>query len=95
MLKIFAMLSKGFAAVVAAIFANPTKIGLSLLEDHKGIRRGLVIWSAYLITWVVERVFSDISKINGDVVAALTAVIGMLSTSIAFYHWSRQKDAQK
>jgi hypothetical protein len=63
-----------------------------VVEDHKGIRRGLVIWSATLITWVTVQVFRHPDKITTDVVAALTAVIGLLSVSIGFYHWSRNGD---
>ncbi len=96
MLKIINWVRTVVAEIRNSVFADPfnaLKANLkSLIEDHKAIRRSLVIWAAALITWVVAQVFRDPTKITGDVVAALTTVIVLLSTSIGFYHWSRHKD---
>lgn len=62
------------------------------LEQHKLIRRLAVIWAACLITFAVIRTFEDLTQITTPVVAALTAVIGILATVIGFYQHSRNKE---
>ena len=69
------------------------KIGLfveCLFEKHKLVRRLLVFWSVTLITWVITRVFDDLSQLTAPVAAALATVTGLLTAVIAFYQWSRQ-----
>lgn len=63
-----------------------------LFNEHMFVRRFLVFWAASLITWVIITVFSDLDKINGHVVTALSIVVGLLATTIAFYKWQRNQD---
>ena len=63
-----------------------------LFNEHMFVRRFLVFWAASLITWVIITVFSDLDKINGHVVTALSIVVGLLATTIAFYKWQRAHD---
>jgi hypothetical protein len=54
----------------------------------------VLVWAAALITWVVSRVFSqqppDIPG-SGGTVAALSLVIGLLGTAVAFYKWFNRR----
>jgi ABC-type sugar transport system permease subunit len=63
-----------------------------LFEEHKLIRRLLVLWAVALITWVITTVFSDLPLLTGAVAAALATVIGLLTVVVAFYQWSRQNE---
>jgi len=63
-----------------------------LFNEHKLVRRGLVIWAVWIITWVVVTVFKQLSLITAPVATFGGVVIGMLATVLAFYQWSRDKD---
>ena len=63
-----------------------------LFNKHKFVRRGIVVWATVLITWVVVQVFTDLSAINGAVVSALSIVVGLLSSALIHYKWSRDRD---
>ena len=63
-----------------------------LFNEHKLVRRGLVIWAVWIITWVVVTVFKQLSLITTPVATFGGVVIGMLATVLAFYQWSRDKD---
>lgn len=52
-------------------------------------RRAMLVWAAALITWVIWVVFTNPPDIPGGTVGALTAVIGVLTSVIGFYQWSR------
>lgn len=62
---------------------------------EKPFRKLIVFWASGLITWVVVQVFTDVSLITSAVVAALTAVIGLLGTAIVFYKYNRHKEESK
>lgn len=66
----------------------------SLFEDHKLVRRLLIVWAAVLITWVTVRVFTDLSAITTAAVSAFGLVVGILATVIGHYQWARQRDDQ-
>ena len=66
-----------------------------LFEKHKLVRRLLVLWAIVLITWVVVVTFSDISLISAPGATALSVVVGILGTAVAFYQWSRSRDDHK
>lgn len=57
-------------------------------------RRLTLGWAVWLISVVVLRVTEPdiIPQINGFVVTIVTAVIGILTTVIAFYQWSRHQE---
>ena len=63
-----------------------------LFNKHKLVRRGLMIWAIWIITWVIQRVFADLTLITPSVATALATVVGILATVIAMYQWSRNKD---
>ena len=63
-----------------------------LFNEHMLVRRLLVFWAASLITWVIITVFTNLDQINGHVVTALSIVVGLLATAIAFYKWQRAQD---
>lgn len=65
-----------------------------LINEHKLIRRMVLLWACWLITVVVLRVTepSVLQHVNGAVATIATAVIGILATVISFYQWSRHKE---
>ena len=63
-----------------------------LFEKHKLVRRLLVFWSVALITWVVLRVFSDLTLVTVAVATALATITALLTAVLAFYQWSRQNE---
>lgn len=65
-----------------------------LFNKHKLVRRGLVIWAVWLITVVVLRVVDKITEVNSSVQFIVLGVIGILTTVIGFYQWSRGKDGE-
>lgn len=67
------------------LFRSPTSLLLSLVNQHKGIRRGLVIWAAMQVGWVIHRVFDHMDQISGFAVSAMTVVVAPLVGLIVFY----------
>jgi len=63
-----------------------------LFNQHKLVRRLLVIWAVLLITWVVVQVFSDLTLITAAVATALGMITAILSVVIGHYQWSRGQD---
>lgn len=63
-----------------------------LFNKHKFVRRLLVFWAAALITWVIARVFTDLTLITTPVVSAMSIVVGLLTTAIGFYNYQRRLD---
>ena len=65
-----------------------------LFEEHKAVRRLTLLWAIWLITVVVLRVTQPevLANVTGPVATVVTAVIGILTTVIAFYQWTRHKD---
>lgn len=61
-------------------------------ERHKLMRRLLVAWACALITWVIFQVFKDPAIITPAINAAMTIVVGILSTVIGFYQYLRDKE---
>jgi len=66
----------------------------ALFEDHKLVRRLTLGWAVWLISVVVLRVTEPeiLPIVNGHILAIVTAVIGILTTVIGFYQWSRHKE---
>lgn len=63
-----------------------------LFEKHKIVRRLALLWAVVLITWVVVKVFSDISQINSAVASSLAVVIGLLGSVVGLYQHGRNKE---
>ena len=62
-------------------------------EEHKLVRRLLVIWSIYLITLLVLKFIDIMTVIDTATVSGIVAVIGILSSVLAFYVRSRELDS--
>lgn len=59
------------------------------IERHKILSSILVLWTYGLVTWVVYRIFDDVTLINTAVVAALTAVLGIPAVAVGLFKWRR------
>lgn len=66
-----------------------------LFNEHMLVRRVMVFWAMSLITWVILTVFTDLDKISGNVVTAMSLVVGLLATVIGFYNYQRRLDQQE
>ena len=66
-----------------------------LFNKHKLVRRLLVFWAASLITWVIVTVFTNLDLVTGNVVTALSIVVGLLTTAIGFYNYQRKLDERR
>lgn len=66
-----------------------------LFNKHMLVRRVMVFWAMSLITWVILTVFTDLDKISGNVVTAMSLVVGLLATVIGFYNYQRRLDQQE
>jgi len=64
----------------------------SLFEEHKLVRRLVVLWALGLITFVICVTFSDLTLLTASVAAAVGTVVGILSVVINFYIRSRELD---
>jgi hypothetical protein len=64
----------------------------SLFEEHKLVRRLVVLWAVGLITFVIYVTFSDLTLLTASVAAAVGTVVGILSVVINFYTRSRELD---
>lgn len=67
-----------------------------LFNTHKLTRRLVLLWACWLITVVVLRVTNPevLEHVNGATATIVTGVIGILTTVIAFYQWSRQREEE-
>lgn len=67
---------------------------LYLIEQHKLVRRLVLLWACVIITIAVLR-YTDpevIGQITGPAATVFVAIIGILATVIGFYQHNRQKD---
>lgn len=64
----------------------------ALFEEHKLVRRLLVIWAVWLITIVVLDVIEKITVIDAAAASLIATIIGILATVTAFYIRSRELD---
>ena len=67
----------------------------SAFEDHKLVRRALVIWAVWLITLVVLRAIQLATVIDTATAAMIGSIIGILATVTAFYIKSRELDDKR
>ena len=61
-------------------------------EKHKGARRLALFWAICLITYATHQMFDDVSGITSASATAYATICALLTTVIAFYQWSRNKD---
>ena len=66
-----------------------------LFEEHKFVRRLLVLWAVVMITFILAVVFKDVTLITASVAAAVSTVVGILSVVINFYLRSRELDDKR
>ena len=66
-----------------------------LFEEHKFVRRLLVLWAVCLISFIVVVAFKDLTVITASVAAAVSTVVGLLSVVINFYLRSRELDDKR
>ena len=67
----------------------------ALFEDHKLVRRLLVLWAVWLITVVVLNAIGKISNIDAAAATMVGSIVGILATVTAFYIRSRELDDGK
>ena len=69
----------------------------NLVEQHKAVRRLLVLWAAIMITYVTHEivlVMRYMKEVTGPVTTFYLGVTALLTAVIAFYQWSRDKDSK-
>lgn len=59
------------------------------VEKNKILSSILVLWTYGLMTWVVFKVFDDVTLINAAVTSALTVVVGVPAVAIGLFKWRR------
>ena len=64
----------------------------ALFEEHKLVRRFLVFWAVWLITYVILIAVEKITVIDVPAASMISAIIGILATVTAFYIKSREID---
>lgn len=72
---------KGFMAFVDRLF-----------NRHKLVRRGLLLWAVWIITYSIQSYFQVVAFTDGSVATVMTAIIGILGVVIGLYQWSRMRD---
>jgi hypothetical protein len=65
-----------------------------LFEQHRFVRRTLVVWCMCIITFVTLRLFADVTLISAAASAAYATLVGILGVVLGFYQWMRDKDDQ-
>lgn len=61
------------------------------IDKNKIISAILVIWTYGLLTWVVFKVFADVTLINAAVVSALASAVGIPAVAVGIFKWRREK----
>ena len=64
-----------------------------LLENHKLVRRLLVLWACVLISIVTWWVFRDLTQVTPAVAAIYGTAAGLLSVVLGLYQVTRSRDA--
>lgn len=69
----------------------------TLFEDHKLARRFSLFWAMWLITDMAYRRSDPVLMASGNGMqpTEFIAIVGVLTTVIGFYQWSRGKDDEK
>lgn len=64
----------------------------SLFEEHKLVRRSLVVWALWMITTIIFKFESLMVELNTATVSGVATIIGILATVTGFYIKSRELD---
>lgn len=91
-IKDFITQATAFTAKVLSAVKAPAVFAGKMVNEHKGVRRGLVFWAMWLITHVTLRVFQQPALITSPEVAAYTVAVGILATVLGFYMQGRNKE---
>jgi hypothetical protein len=93
---VLTILIEGAKRLGAAIVENGVRLPAAfigrIVEEHKGIRRFLVIWAVCLITWVTWHVFKRPSEITMNEAAAYATTAAILGTVLGLYQVNRGKE---
>jgi len=81
-----------FLSWIAGFFKSPFGFLLSLMDEHKGIRRGLVIWAAMQTQYVIHMVFEHMDKLNAFVITMTSLVVVPLVGLVVYYVNLRSAD---
>lgn len=65
------------------------------LNKNKRVRRFLVAWAVVIITMILVWTWMAPPDIPSGTATVVVAVIGILSTVLGFYQWSRKKEDEK
>ena len=68
---------------------------MTWLDKYRVLRRIAFLWSLSLVTWVTYQVFTDPPQISAGTATAYGTAVGVLSTVIGFYKWSRFKQERE
>jgi hypothetical protein len=86
-MKILCRVALGFRMLFDYLFS----LIESLFNEHKLVRRAIVLFAMYEIDYAVR---ISLPRLNeGNLVASLLGVIGILATALAFYTIERNRDA--
>lgn len=67
----------------------------SAFEQHKLVRRLLLLWSVGIITYASIRTYEQLDMITTQVVSLYGLTLGILSTVIGVYFRDRHKETLK
>ena len=87
-------LASRMATITRLLTAGVLKNLDLLFEQHRFVRRTLVFWAMWMITFVTIQMFTDISLISNAAAAAYATLVGILGVVLGFYQWMREKDSK-
>lgn len=90
--KLIAMIRSAGAAIMQHGVRVPAAVVSNIVENHKGVRRLLVVWAAALISWVSWMVFKNPKTITTDEAVAYATNVGILATVLGLYQLGRGRE---
>ena len=78
--------------IVTGALKGVPKLTGRLVGEHKAIRRGVLLWTCYLVTYATHKVFENPVAITTPEAAAYATVTALLAVAIGFYSNSRKQD---
>lgn len=64
----------------------------NLVENHKLIRRFVVAWAVFEITWSTHILYQNLDQITPSVATVHSLTVGLLSTVLGFYMKLRSEE---